>query len=112
MPCSGLGVIGKKPDIRYKDMTASAGLLPVQRDILRAAATCVAPGGVLVYSTCTLLPEENERQVELFLSEHPDFALEGFAAGELSVPTGLLTLTPDVHQTDGFFIAKFTKKET
>ena len=110
VPCSGLGVIGKKPDIRYKDMTASAGLLPVQRDILRAAATCVAPGGVLVYSTCTLLPEENERQVELFLSEHPDFALEGFAAGELSAPTGMLTLTPDVHQTDGFFIAKLRYK--
>ena len=110
VPCSGLGVIGKKPDIRYKNMADAAGLVPVQRDILAAAAKSVAPGGVLLYSTCTLLPAENEAQVQAFLATHPDFALEPFSAGALAVEAGMLTLTPDTHGTDGFFIAKLRCK--
>lgn len=108
VPCSGYGVLAKKPDIRYKELTAAVGLPPIQRDILNAAATCVAPGGVLVYSTCTLLPEENEAQIEAFLAAHPDFSLAPFAVGALACD-GMITLTPAQHGTDGFFIAKLQK---
>ncbi len=108
VPCSGFGVLAKKPDIRYKSVSEAAGLPPIQHDILARAADCVAKGGVLVYSTCTLLPEENEEQVERFLSEHPDFSLVPFEVGELHAD-GMLTLTPATYGTDGFFIAKMQK---
>ena len=109
VPCSGYGVLAKKPDIRYKAAEAALGLPPIQRDILRAAANCVAPGGVLVYSTCTLLPAENEEQVAAFLADRPDFLLVPFAVGKLA-SEGMLTLTPARHGTDGFFIAKLQKR--
>lgn len=109
VPCSGFGVIAKKPDLRYKDPAATAGLIPTQREILAAGATLVRPGGVLVYSTCTLFPAENEEQVGAFLRDHPDFALTPFAVGGIS-SEGTLTLTPDRDGTDGFFVAKFTRK--
>ena len=108
VPCSGYGVLAKKPDIRYKDVAAASGLPPIQRDILESAAGCVRAGGVLVYSTCTLLPEENERQLERFLADHKEFSLVPFAVGECS-SCGMLTLTPAVYGTDGFFIAKMQK---
>jgi len=104
VPCSGYGVIAKKPDIRYKDITLAAGLPPVQRAILDAAAACVAVGGRLVYSTCTLLPEENSEVVESFLREHAAFSLAPFAVGDCHAD-GMLTLFPDTHGTDGFFVA-------
>ena len=109
VPCSGYGVLAKKPDIRYKDFSLAAGLLPIQSAILDAAAVCVRPGGVLLYSTCTLLPEENEAQVEAFLQRHCDFALQPFTVGDLHAE-GMLTLAPDTHHTDGFFMAKLCKK--
>ena len=109
VPCSGFGVLAKKPDIRYKDVTGAAGLPAVQRDILNAAATCVAPGGVLLYSTCTVLPAENEEQITAFLATHPDFSLAPFTVGGLRCD-GMLTLTPATHGTDGFFIAKLKKE--
>lgn len=108
VPCSGFGVLAKKPDIRYKDIDEAAGLLPVQAAILEAAAPLVKCGGVLLYSTCTLLPEENEGQVKAFLASHPEFALTPFTVGEIA-SAGMLTLTPDKHGTDGFFIAKLQK---
>jgi 16S rRNA (cytosine967-C5)-methyltransferase len=110
VPCSGFGVLAKKPDIRYKNIAEAAGLLPVQRDILAAAATLVEPGGVLLYSTCTLLPQENEEQVMAFLATHPAFSPEPFSVGGIA-SSGLLTLAPDTHGTDGFFVAKLRKKE-
>ena len=110
VPCSGLGVLWKKPDVRFKDLCAAAGLVPVQAAILAAGAACVRPGGLLVYSTCTLLPEENEEQIERFLAAHPDFAPVPFSAGDLTAG-GLLTLAPDTHGTDGFFVAALGKKE-
>lgn len=110
VPCSGVGVLWKKPDIRYKDLDAAAGLLPVQAAILNAGATCVRPGGLLVYSTCTLLPEENEDQVRRFLTDHPDFSPESFSVGGLAAD-GWLTLAPDTNGTDGFFVAALRKKE-
>jgi 16S rRNA (cytosine967-C5)-methyltransferase len=103
-------VLAKKPDIRYKPVSTAAGLPPIQRDILRAAAACTAPGGVLVYSTCTLLPEENEEQIRAFLSENPSFSLLPFTVGALQCD-GMLTFTPAEHGTDGFFIAKLQKEQ-
>lgn len=108
VPCSGYGVLAKKPDIRYKPVSQAAGLPAVQREILKSAAACVKNGGVLVYSTCTLLPEENEEQIAAFLAEHTEFSLLPFDVGELH-SDGMLTLTPAVHGTDGFFIAKLQK---
>ena len=108
VPCSGFGVLAKKPDIRYKSIDEAAGLVPVQAAILNAAAPLVREGGVLLYSTCTLLPEENEWQVEAFLEAHPEFTLAPFTVGEIH-SEGMLTLTPDRHGTDGFFIAKLKR---
>ncbi len=110
VPCSGFGVLAKKPDIRYKNIDEAKGLLPVQADILSAAASLVKDGGVLVYSTCTLLPPENEEQVTAFLAAHPEFSLTPLTVGELEVGSGMVTLTPDRNGTDGFFIAKLTKR--
>ena len=78
-PCSGLGVIRKKPDIRYKDPAPLEGLPRVQQAILDNSARYVMPGGVLVYSTCTLLPRENQLVVQEFLSRNSAFRAEGFA---------------------------------
>lgn len=109
VPCSGYGVLAKKPDIRYKDFSLAAGLLPVQAAILESASRLVKSGGVLVYSTCTLLRSENEEQVQAFLSRHPEFEAEAFTVGETAFD-GMATLAPDTHGTDGFFIAKMRKK--
>lgn len=109
VPCSGYGVLAKKPDIRYKDFSQAAGLVPIQAAILENAARLVKDGGTLVYSTCTLLPEENEAQVNAFLKVHPDFEAVPFTVGELCAD-GVLTLAPDTHGTDGFFVAKLCKK--
>ena len=110
-PCSGLGVIRKKPDIRYKDPEPLADLPKVQEAILENAAGYVKTGGVLMYSTCTILPRENGEIVAAFLKKHPEFVREDFTlpgpAGEVS--EGEITLWPQVHQTDGFFICKLRK---
>ncbi len=111
VPCSGFGVLAKKPEIRYKDLSEMASLPDIQLSILENACRYVAPGGVLLYSTCTILPEENEGNVARFLAVHPEFTLTPFDAGDLSAPSGMLTLTPDEHGTDGFFMAKLTKKD-
>ena len=110
VPCSGFGVLAKKPDIRYKSIVEAAGLVPVQAAILESAANLVKVGGVMVYSTCTILPAENEDQVEAFLKKHPEFALSPFTVGELSCE-GMLSLAPDTHGTDGFFIARLQRIE-
>ena len=110
VPCSGLGIIRKKPDIRYKDPAALAGLPAVQRRILSASAEAVKPGGCLVYSTCTILPEENRQVVDWFLSEDRRFALEPFSLPSPAGDTeGDLTLWPQRHQTDGFYICKLRR---
>ncbi|MCI9155600.1 MAG: 16S rRNA (cytosine(967)-C(5))-methyltransferase RsmB [Lawsonibacter sp.] len=111
-PCSGLGVIRKKPDIRYKDPEPLKDLPKVQRAILDNAARYVRPGGVLVYSTCTLLRRENEDVALAFLAEHPDFKAEGFRLPEYvgDAREGMLTLWPHRQGTDGFFISKLHKE--
>lgn len=99
VPCSGLGIIRKKPDIRYKDPEAFQALLPIQAAIARNAAQAVAPGGRLLYATCTLRREENEQQVERFLAGHADFVL-----------TRQETLWPHRRGTDGFFYAVLARR--
>ncbi len=112
VPCSGLGIIRKKPDIRYKDPDPLGGLPAIQKAILDNACAYVKPGGVLLYSTCTLLERENEAVVRKFVEEHDGFVLEKL---ELPAPVGVVeegyvTLWPHVHGTDGFFIAKLRRK--
>lgn len=109
-PCSGLGVLGKKPDLRYKDASVMTELPELQYDVLSASAKYLKAGGELVYSTCTLNPEENERIVERFVSENSGFELTPFIVGEISAVSGMLTLLPHVHRTDGFFVAKIKRK--
>ena len=112
VPCSGLGVIRKKPDIRSKDPELLAGLPEVQSRIIDNVCRYVKPGGVLLYSTCTLLEEENRQIVEAFLSQHSEFSLEPFSLPEPigRVEEGMLTLWPHRHDTDGFFFAKLRRK--
>ncbi len=112
VPCSGLGIIRKKPDIRYKNLQEMADLPALQLQILKNQATYVRPGGALLYSTCTLVRAENEGVVEAFLEENREFSLE-----PMKLPacfpenkTGMLALVPGQYDTDGFFIAKLRRK--
>lgn len=109
-PCSGLGVLGKKPDLRYKDMDSISELPSLQLKILSESVKYLKVGGVTVYSTCTLNPRENEDVVSAFLSENSDFELVPFKVGEFSAESGMLTLLPHKHNADGFFMAKIIKK--
>jgi 16S rRNA (cytosine967-C5)-methyltransferase len=111
VPCSGLGILRKKPDIRYKDPKPLKGLPAVQRAILDNVGAYVKPGGALLYSTCTLLERENEDVVRAFLDTHREFTLEALNLPEPvgRVEAGFLTLWPHIHGTDGFFIAKLRK---
>ena len=110
-PCSGLGIIRKKPDARYKKVDDLFALPVIQNDILSNAARYVRPGGVLVYSTCTILPEENGEVTDGFLADHPEFVRTPFTlpapAGETD---GQLTLWPQRHGTDGFYICRMERR--
>ncbi|MCM1178805.1 MAG: 16S rRNA (cytosine(967)-C(5))-methyltransferase RsmB [Clostridium sp.] len=117
LPCSGLGIITKKNDIKYhiskEQLTELANL---QRTILTNASAYVKPGGILLYSTCTINPEENIENAKWFL-EHSDFledAIEEFLPEELRdgmQGENMVQLLPGIHKCDGFFIAKFRKKQ-
>lgn len=116
VPCSGYGVIGKKPDIKYH-MTPQKQkeLVILQRTILDRAAQYVKSKGVLIYSTCTIAKEENQENVKWFQENYP-FQLESLAPylpeelkGEIA-EEGYLQLLPGVHKTDGFFLARFRRK--
>ena len=109
VPCSGFGVISKKPEIRYKDAKESEALPKIQYDILENVSNYLKVGGTLVYSTCTILPDENENNVNKFLENHKNFALVPFNVGALEVDGGMITLLPHTHHTDGFFVAKLEK---
>ena len=112
VPCSGYGIIRKKPDIRYKDPASMEDLPQLQKQILATQARYVKPGGLLLYSTCTLLYRENEAVVETFLKEHPEFALEPLPLPEPfpANTTGMLALVPGEYDTDGFFISRLRRK--
>ena len=113
VPCTGLGVIGKKPDIRYKDLAGVENLYGVQQKILQNGARYLAQNGRLVYSTCTVNRSENEEQVKAFLAANPDFRLvpPQFALqGAQNTPNGTLLL-PQYAGTDGFFVAVLEKRK-
>ena len=117
VPCSGLGVIAKKPEIRHKDLTESQRLPAIQAAILEASAGYLKRGGVLVYSTCTILPAENQDVVTAFLASHPDFEPLEFSfpakddtVSDIHSEGGMVTLLPDANSTDGFFIARLRRK--
>lgn len=112
VPCSGFGIIRKKPDIRYKNIREMEKLPALQRQILWNQARYVAPGGVLLYSTCTLVWAENEGMVEAFLAEHPNFYLEKLPLPEVFPQNdiGMIALVPGQFDTDGFFIARLRRK--
>lgn len=110
-PCSGYGIIRKKPDIRYKDPASMQDLPKLQLQILQNQSRFVRPGGTLMYSTCTLVRGENEGVVEEFLKNNREFTLEplplpdNFPKNE----TGMLALFPGEYDTDGFFIARLRR---
>ena len=112
VPCSGYGIIRKKPDIRFKDPKTMEDLPQLQLQILKNQAQYVKPGGTLLYSTCTLLKRENEDVVKAFLQQQDDFYLEPLALPAVfPVNTdGMLTLVPGEYDTDGFFICRLRRK--
>lgn len=112
VPCSGYGIIRKKPDIRYKDPDTMTELPALQLQILKNQSRYVKPGGVLLYSTCTLVRRENEGVVEKFLAQETDFALEPLMLPDCfpKNTTGMLSLVPGEFDTDGFFICRLRRK--
>lgn len=115
LPCSGLGVLKKKSDIKYRmSQQQIEELAQLQRRILKNAAAYVKPGGTLIYSTCTITKEENDMQVDWILENLPLqlVSLEGCMCEELlknHERKGVLQLLPGREKTDGFFLAKFQK---
>lgn len=116
LPCSGLGIIGKKPDIKYR-MTEEKmeALSQLQREILSVVWQYVKPGGTLVYSTCTINQEENEENARWFLENFPfeTINIEGRLGSQIqeeSMKQGMLQLLPGIYPCDGFFIAVFRRQ--
>lgn len=119
LPCSGLGVLGKKNDIKYKTSKESIEeLVKLQRKILTTVSSYVKQGGTLIYSTCTVNLEENNKNITWFLEQYQDefemVSLNPYLPEELQneqTEKGYLQLFPGIHKTDGFFLAKFRRKE-
>ncbi|WP_235919121.1 16S rRNA (cytosine(967)-C(5))-methyltransferase RsmB [Heliomicrobium undosum] len=120
-PCSGLGVLRRKPELRYRISEADlVRLRELQRELLDGAAPLVKPGGVLVYSTCTIEPEENFQQVKDFLQRHPDFGAEDLSPflpdldfteeEKRQSAKGYFQILPHRFQTDGFFVARLRRR--
>ena len=116
VPCTGTGTFRRHPDARWRLKVSDLAVLPaVQRSILRAAATAVRPGGLLVYSTCSLETEENDAQIESFLTDHPGWRLEpppeGAVLGAV-LDAGRLRVLPQRHGTDGAFAARLRRSDS
>lgn len=118
LPCSGLGVLGRKTDLKYKASPEGIqSLVALQRRILSCAKEYVKPGGVLIYSTCTVNPAENTDNVHWLLEQAPEFSLDAVSdrlCPELRnsvTEEGCVQLIPGIHKTDGFFIARFVKRK-
>ena len=123
VPCSGLGLLGRKPDIREQiSYEGIRSLIPIQAAILSQAASKVKAGGSLVYCTCTLNPEENRGQIDSFLEDHKDFEtcdISPLVPAELIIDedrkkelsSGNITLRPDIDATDGFYICKMIRRQ-
>lgn len=112
VPCSGYGVIRKKPEIRYRPQTDCTSMPPIQTAILKNTSKYVKSGGLVIYSTCTVMQEENEGVVRQFLCDHPEFSAESFTLpnGE-TADKGYITFWPDIHGTDGFFVCKLRRNK-
>lgn len=115
VPCTGTGTFRRHPDARWRLRQSDISAMGVlQTSILDAAATVVKPGGLLIYSTCSLEPEENEDQIMRFLSRHPHWKLEPPASGAVPADTlsgGFLRVLPQVHGTDGAFAARLRRSQ-
>ena len=115
-PCSGLGLMRRKPEIKYtKTLADIEALVAIQQELLAHCATLLKDGGTLVYSTCTIAPQENTAQVTRFLAQQPAFELdpiqvEEVGVGDILTVEGMVQILPHQHQTDGFFIARLHKK--
>ncbi len=112
VPCSGLGIIRKKPDIRYKDEDSIKELPSIQSCILQNVSSYVKPGGKLVYSTCTILPKENSEVVKNFLSKNDAFEAEAFKVNVPHIKNEFgITLLPHISGTDGFYMCSLRRKK-
>jgi 16S rRNA (cytosine967-C5)-methyltransferase len=114
-PCLGTGTFARHPDARWRVTPAVLEKLVLQQSLmLDRIASLVRPGGMLVYATCSLEPEENEWQVEDFLSSHPEFHRETNPEipGELLSPRGDLTILPQRHRMDGAFATRLRRSDT
>ena len=116
-PCSGLGVIRRRPDLKYKEeLTEFDGLIKTQSAILENCAQYLKPAGQLVYSTCTINPAENEGVVTGFLKKHPEFSLMPITSEHITgeaaelLQKGMATFYPSLQGGDGFFIAKLRRE--
>jgi 16S rRNA (cytosine967-C5)-methyltransferase len=116
VPCTGTGTFRRHPDARWRLRVSDLAVLPAaQRSILRAAASAVRPGGLLVYSTCSLETEENDAQIESFLSDNPDWRLEPPPEGVVPaavLDAGRLRVLPQRHGTDGAFAARLRRADS
>lgn len=114
VPCSGYGVIRRKPEIRYKPLSSVKELPSLQYAILENGAALVKPGGLLLYATCTLNPKENGQVALRFLEEHPEFEPSPFSLPGVEhlvdEPAHTVTLLPINGGSDGFFAARFRRK--
>ena len=115
-PCSGLGLMRRKPEIKYKKAIQDIlALQEIQEKILENMYTLLAPGGILVYSTCTLSLEENEQVLQGWLKNHPDMTIDPILPEETLAKRsltsqGFLRIWPDHYHSDGFFIARMKKE--
>jgi 16S rRNA (cytosine967-C5)-methyltransferase len=115
VPCSGLGTLHKRPDIRWRQTAENLPeLAKLQGELLTSAASWVKPKGILVYSTCTLDPLENGEVIETFLDRHPEWQIQPPIADSLFTPflsgPGWLEVLPHRHDRDGFFLVRLVKK--
>lgn len=112
-PCSGVGAWRRNPDARWsRGQLPLATLVPLQAEILQKAARLVKPGGLLVYVTCSMLPEENDQQIERFLAATPEFRSDPPQDFPVPLDGDKLRLTPAQHGTDGFFAAWLRRSES
>ncbi|MBF0780654.1 MULTISPECIES: 16S rRNA (cytosine(967)-C(5))-methyltransferase RsmB [unclassified Granulicatella] len=113
-PCSGLGLMRRKPDIKYAKLENTiTALTTIQSDILQSVAPCVKPNGLLMYSTCTIASDENAGTVHRFLEKHPEFyieSLEWLGLPKECYVNGAISLLPHVYHTDGFYICALRKR--
>jgi 16S rRNA (cytosine967-C5)-methyltransferase len=113
-PCSGLGTLNKRPDIRWRQTPEKiAELTTLQQELLEKTAILVKPGGILVYATCTLNHQENEKVIQSFLENHPHWSIEkpsGVFQDTFDTTTGWLKIYPHQHNMDGFFMVKLIRE--